>query len=308
VTLSGLPGTKPRPIAGLGEIGGSCPAFAASPCKLSIHCPNGHTRCAAEEAKPERGNEGLYREGALYYRVLRKVDGRTRGGRYEKKPGNLFVKRGPYAGELSTLIQYWYFYRYDEWEATTFAGQLVQRHEADWEAVTLGLSNTKPLFVAYSAHCGGTWRAWNEIEVSTKLRGRRIHPLVAVAQGSHANYPEADQKRSPDPLGCATKSLSGTSTALGFASSIRDKTEYGWEWYPAADGWVEAGAEAPPMNFQGTWGEDESTELVNFKHNHVADGKAPLTPSLQPLWQRPVNFIFCERYTAPEWYDGCEKE
>jgi hypothetical protein len=308
VTLNGLPGTDPRPIAGLGEVGSSCPAFAASPCKLSIHCPNGHKRCAAGESRPERGNEGLYREGAVYYRVLRKVDGRTRGGPHEKKPGNLFVDRGPYADELSTLVQYWYFYRYDEWEATTFAGQLVQRHEADWEAVTLGLSSAKPLFVAYSAHCGGTWKAWNEIEVSTKLPGSRTHPLVAVAQGSHANYPKADQQRSPDPLGCATQSLRGTSTALTFASSIRDKTEYGWEWYPAADGWIEAGAEAPPMNFQGNWGENESTELVNFKHNHIAGGKAPLTPSLQPLWERPVNFIFCERYTAPKWFSGCERE
>lgn len=308
VTLNGLPGTDPRPIAGLSEVGSSCPAFAASPCKLSIHCPNGHMRCAAGESRPERGNEGLYREGAVYYRVLKKVDGRTRGGPHEKKPGNLFVDRGPYAGELSTLVQYWYFYRYDEWEATLFAGQLVQRHEADWEAVTLGLSSEKPLFAAYSAHCGGTWKAWNEIEVSTKLPGPRIHPLVAIAQGSHANYPKADQRRSPDPVGCATKSLSGTSTALTFASNIRDKTEYGWEWYPASDGWLEAGAEAPPMSFQGNWGENESTELVNFKHNHLASGKAPLTPSLQPLWERPVNFIFCERYTAPKWYNGCGRE
>ena len=306
VTLNGLPGTDPRPIAGLGEVGSSCPAFAASPCKLSIHCPNGHMRCAAGESRPERGNEGLYREGAVYYRVLRKVDGRTRGGPHEKKPGNLFVDRGPYADELSTLVQYWYFYRYDEWEATTFAGQLVQRHEADWEAVTLGLLTGNP-------YCRLLRPLWWDLEGMARNRGldQAARPADTSARRRRPGFARELSEGRPEAL----------TGPVGLRNQITERDQYGSHLrlqHPrqdrirvgvgtAADGRIEAGAEAPPMNFQGNWGENESTELVNFKHNHIADGKAPLTPSLQPLWQRPVNFIFCERYTAPKWYDGCER-
>jgi hypothetical protein len=33
--------------------------------------------------------------------------------------------------------------------APVLGGRIVQRHEGDWEAVTVGLSDAKPLFVAF---------------------------------------------------------------------------------------------------------------------------------------------------------------
>ena len=45
----------------------------------------------------------------------------------------------------STLIQYWYFYRYDEWSTPVLGGRLLQRHEGDWEAVMVGLSDTQQI-------------------------------------------------------------------------------------------------------------------------------------------------------------------
>jgi hypothetical protein len=207
------------------------------------------------------------------------------------------------------LLQYWYFYRYDESESTVFAGQLVQKHEGDWEVVTIGLSDEKPLFVAYSAHCAGTWRYWREIEVSDQLPRPWTHPLVAVAEGSHANYPKADQKRSPDWAHCAHKLPAGTSTAIDYASNIRDRTEYGWLWYPAADGWREANVLALPMSFPGTWGKEDTTTLVNFKENLLNDppGPGPASPPLQASWRKPVPLIFCEGYTGPKTYHGCNE-
>lgn len=290
-TLSGPPGTDParKSIEGLP----SCPEFGQSHCyQLSIECGRkdnelclGHNR---EEGR-------LYRDGAVYVRVLRK------GRRGRAEPRGAFVKRGPFRHRLETLIQYWYFYPYNEWRAPVFAGLLVQRHEADWEAVTIGLDRRRrPLFIADSAHCAGSWRPWQEVEASTRLAGPRTHPLVAVAEGSHANYVNAGEKRAPDWASCAG-APAGVTTALSYASNLRDRTGYGWFWFPPADGWISVGADRPPMNFPGRWGAPGGIVLRNLKANPLVDSEAaPATPSLQPLWRAPVETIFCGTYTPEE--------
>lgn len=311
VTESGPPGTPSRHVTSLDQLERTCPDLVATPCyKLDSHCASGEGGCA--QGKPWKGKRDtnhLYREGALYFRVLHKGEARGRGKIGARTP-NAFVDRGPFH-DLSILVQYWYFYRYDEWKTSAFAGQLVQRHQGDWEAVTIGFSNERPLFVAYSAHCAGTWRYWKEIEVSNKLLRPWTHPLVAVAEGSHANYPKADQKRSPDWASCSRTLPARTSTAISYASNIRDKTEYGWEWYPPAPpahGWLEADTSKPPMSFPGTWGIDDTTTFENFKSNQLGHGVGPRSPSQQPLWEKPVLKIFCEDYTGPSGYNGCEGE
>ena len=289
-TLRGpLSGTLPPGIPWQRKLDRSCPRLANSPCyTLTIDCPDGHESCGEGEARPDRSDDRLYREGAVYARVLHRPP-----------------TAGPYAASLSTLLQYWYFYRYDEWEAQVFAGQLVQRHEGDWEAVTVGLSEREPLFVAYSAHCAGSWEPWEAVELSDKFP-EPTHPLVAVAQGSHANYARADQKRSPDWAHCQGVPA-GTTTLLGYASNIRDKTEYGWQWYPAEDGLKLVGANRAPMSFPGYWGAEDTTSLVSFfKTDSLGKpGPGPRTPSQQGLWQRPLQTIFCGRYTGPKEGEGC---
>lgn len=286
----------------------SCPRLASAPCyRLSIRCRSGKKECAEPTPHEDRNNEGLYREGDVYVRVERRsveekeerrreTEGLRRSNRW---PPRVFVGEGPYAKSLTILLQYWYFYRYDEWEAHAFAGQLVQRHEGDWEAVTIGLSNHEPLFVGYSAHCAGTWVQWNEVELSDKLP-EPTHPLVAVAEGSHANYPQATQKRSPDWAHCQG-APAGTTTLLSYASNIRDKTEYGWQWYPSEGGWLPADHRTFPMSFPGYWGANESTTLYGFfKESKLGEGHGPETPSEQPLWRSPVTKIFCGNYSGPQ--------
>jgi hypothetical protein len=307
-----LSGPMPRPLSKAAsaeeKLTTSCPRLASTPCfRLSIHCPKGEADCNGHEEHPDRRDGSLYREGDVYVRVVRrgaeeKLEDRrnierVRGS--DRWPAKVFREEGPYAKELSILLQYWYFYRYDEWETHVFVGKLVQRHEGDWEAVTIGLSDAKPLFIAYSAHCAGTWVPWEEAEIS-ELPGGRTHPLVAVAEGSHANYPHADQKRSPDWAGCQG-APAGTTTLLSYASNIRDKTEYGWDWYPAEDGiHVVSEAEAP-MTFPGYWGASESTALYGFfKTTKLGEGHGPETPSEQPLWRTPVTKIFCGNYSQPQ--------
>ncbi len=289
-TLSGPPGT-PRHVGTAAELPDSCPEFGVSRCyTLSVECEDGDPKCAGYSPEHSRGAAQLYSDGAAYVRVL------ERGNVPGFEPRGSFAGGGPFDERLGTLIQYWYFYYYDEWRAPVFAGLLTQRHEGDWEAVTIGLDRKRrPLFAADSAHCAGSWRPWNDIEASTLPQGPRTHPLVAVAEGSHANYPAAAQKRSPDWARCAG-APAGVTTAISFASNIRDKTEYGWPWYPAR--LIPVDARTPPMSFPGTWGADDRTTLRNFRTNPLGKpGLGPKTPTLQALWQEPVRTIFCGRYT-----------
>lgn len=307
--LSGpLPKPPPAGQSAAEKLDVSCPRLSSAPCfRLSIRCPAGNRACAEPNPHHGRSDEGLYREGAVYVRVARRgaeeqLEERRNTEdvrRSDRWPPKLFRGEGPYAKRLSILLQYWYFYRYDEWETHVFAGKLVQRHEGDWEAVTVGLSEAEPLFVAYSAHCAGTWVPWEEAELSDRL-GSRTHPLVAVAEGSHANYPRADQKRSPDWAGCQG-APAGTTTLLSYASNIRDKTEYGWEWYPAEGGIHLVSESEAPMSFPGYWGASEGTTLYGFfKATELGRGHGPETPSEQPLWRTPVTKIFCGNYSQPK--------
>lgn len=294
-TLTGPPGTKPRKVESLAGL--RCAEFGHSSCyRLSIECDGGkrlgRTGAARELCEGTAREEGrLYRSGAVYVRVLEK------GKVPEGEPRGAFAAVGPYADRLRTLVQYWYFYPYNEWRAPLFAGLLRQVHESDWEGVTIGFDgDDRPLFVGYSAHCGGSWRPWRDVEATTRLPGPRTHPLVAVALGSHANYPLASEERSPDWASCSKKLPSGTATALSYASNIRDRTEYGWLWYPSPRGWREARAGEPPMSFPGYWGADGEILLRNFQAHLLATEAAPKTPSLQSAWREPVRTIFCGSY------------
>jgi hypothetical protein len=276
------PGGRSSRPGSLDELPTSCPRLSSTPCyRLTIDCPDEDAPCAGGK---DRGS-GRHRDGAAYYRVIRR----------SKTPG-VFEKVGPYSSKLSILIQYWLFYRYDIWRTQVLAGELTQRHEGDWEAVMVGLSDDDPLFVAYSAHCGGSWRGWKGVDVAATQRPW-THPLVAVAEGSQANYPKADQRRAPDWAACAGVPP-GSAALVSYAGNVRDRTDYAWEWYP--EELIRADARRPPMSFPGTWGANDRTALENFRTQRLGkEGKGPRTPSLQPLWQRPVRTVFCDSHWEP---------
>jgi hypothetical protein len=72
-------------------------------------------------------------------------------------------------------VQYWMYYPFND-------GPL-NRHEGDWEMVTVLVdSGEDPVSVGYSQHYGGENAEWSAVEVSGD------HPKVYVALGSHANY------------------------------------------------------------------------------------------------------------------------
>jgi hypothetical protein len=71
-------------------------------------------------------------------------------------------------------IEYWFMYLYNDF---------YDKHEADWEGVTIFLRGTSPLGVSYSAHQGRRWSRW-----ASQSAQNGTHPIVYVAHGSHANY------------------------------------------------------------------------------------------------------------------------
>ncbi|MDQ3742674.1 MAG: hypothetical protein M3389_17240 [Actinomycetota bacterium] len=248
-----------------------CPDDRPEPC-YALHCPARTDPCAGtDDTLAER--RGRSHDGYVYVRLT---------------PTNDPVP--PYGARVERLLQYWYFYPYDEWRAPILGGRLVQRHAADWENVTVGLGKDRPLFVAFSQHCGGRWAPWEDVIVAADPRPR-THPLVGVAVGSHANYQRAGAAQPPDWSTC--QGLPGESVALlTHAWNIRDRTGTDWELLPRA--WERVTASDWPMRYHGTWAHEDVTELKGLATKVLGRGAGPRSPSRQPLWTRPMRRIFCE--------------
>ena len=100
-------------------------------------------------------------------------------------PAAVYARTVHEHGEI--VLQYWQFYYYNHW---------WNKHEADWEVVMVfcdaSTDPPAPRRVAYSSHLGGRWREWSEVE---PVDGRKQHPRVYVARGSHAQYFAAAEGR-----------------------------------------------------------------------------------------------------------------
>ena len=89
-------------------------------------------------------------------------------------------------------LQYWFFYPYNDW-ASGFNG--FNDHEGDWEGFHLffKLDGRRPVeppaYVCYLGHYSRITKPWDHPEVEKV----GTHPVVYVAAGSHASYPEARQ-------------------------------------------------------------------------------------------------------------------
>lgn len=259
-----------------------------------LSCAKGDGACAGEQGGIDPDHT------AVYARVARK----------EREP-RTFRGVTPFDGEspVTIVVQYWLFYPHNRWRAVTPVGYLVQEHEGDWEAITLGFADDRPLFAAYSSHCGGKWYRWDDIEVEAAeydgsppwrvIEGAEtgLHPLVAVATGSHANYLGAWRGRPPDWGTC--RGVPGSAIgALSYASNVRDRTGRDRTIYPAFVKLVGAGH--PAMAFAGRWGLSEVTSIEALRKKRIAKpGKGPESPSFKALWRRPLVTIFCTRYWSP---------
>jgi Vacuolar protein sorting-associated protein 62 len=95
----------------------------------------------------------------------------------EARPVVYWNAVGDPSGDLA--LQYWLLYFYN--------GHKVNRHEGDWEQVTLHLDdNLVPVKLGYSSHHSGEREDW--VDLVEGLNRVGDHPVVYVALGSHANY------------------------------------------------------------------------------------------------------------------------
>jgi hypothetical protein len=209
-------------------------------------------------------------------------------------------------------VQYWLYSLVDDWRSTPRAVPVPgtggvrlpgihQTHEGDWEAITVGLSASRPLFVDWSAHCAGEWRPFAGATLLAEPGGERTHPVSWVALGSHANLPASVTARPRwwrcDPRVATfvhqrVESVIGPVAVAALGSRLDD-----------ALGIVDrAGTGAPqafplalvnrltwPMTFPGIWGARERIEVGPAGR---ALGWSPPTPPLQPLWRNPLATIF----------------
>jgi hypothetical protein len=151
-----------------------------------------------------------------------------------------------------TVLQYWFWY-YDNPKTFLSFGE----HEGDWEMIQLELSVSETLLAAtYSQHNSGEYCTSNDVELNADG-----HPVVYIAEGSHASYFWAGDHRI-------------------IVTGFPDQWDY-------ADGFGESvlpsviDVTAPPawMDWPGRFGDTNGVS-----------GASPQGPSQQEKWDDPLTF------------------
>jgi hypothetical protein len=238
--------------------------------------------------------------GGTVYPILRKVSP---------------ITGSPVADNTHWVIEYWLFYPFDRWAVPHSAfGSLRQSHEGDWEVVVVGLdARYSPLFVAYSAHCGGVWRPWDTAPVvslpedtppplvtltSPRPRAWTVtvgpdghHPLVVVARGSHANYASTGS-REPDWGSCELGPRASNALRLAsFAGSVTEQTpRFGVIQVPAV---ARSRVAQRIARLPWWWGPGEEITLSGLliSSSHHGPG-SPSFAQEHRVWDDPLGVIF----------------
>ncbi len=187
-----------------------------------------------------------------------------------------------------TVLEYWYFY-YDDFYSYDYPPDDLfwQAHEADWEVVSVVLDRRTqhPLYAAYSQHCTGERRAWDDVERSGS------HPVDHVAIGSHANLFEAGSH--PVATQCIPPAALQILAANGLPAPV-DRSGAGQSFGPGSVAGVDAtairrvGSRRPAwIRFAGTWGEDQVFHAPP-PIGTQAFQTSPMSPPYQQVWRLPL--------------------
>jgi hypothetical protein len=196
-------------------------------------------------------------------------------GRIDRKPNK-------------TVLEYWYFY-YDDFYSYDYPPDDLfwQAHEGDWEVVSVVLDRgtQQPLYAAYSQHCTGERRAWDDVERSGN------HPVDHVAIGSHANLFKAGSH--PVATQCIPPAALQILEANGLPAPV-DRSGAGQSFGPASVAGVNptairtVGPRRPAwIRFMGTWGEDQVFHAPPPIGTQVFLS-SPISPPYQQLWKVPL--------------------
>lgn len=192
----------------------------------------------------------------------------------------------------ATLLQYWYF-SYDDLYSYNYPPDDVfwQTHEGDWELVDVLVRHGRAVTVGYSQHCTGERRPWADVE---RWQGTN-HPVVYVANGSHANLFAAGEH--PIAQQCIPQQAIDLLHQLGLPLPNDHAHPGGVVYGPrglagvTATGVVPVSCQAPRwIRFAGTWGE---LQLFHAPPpiGTVADDFSPASPSRQDSWQHPFQTL-----------------
>ena len=290
---------RPAPLSpALMPVGASC--SGGLPCAYAVRLGCGlsaSSPCPAPTDAPR----------LIYARVVRRHPARGMPPGWLAHPD----ARMPYPG-LEIVVQYWLYSLVDDWHSTPRSVAIPgagtvrlpginQHHEGDWEAVTVGASADRPLFVDWSAHCSGEWRPFAGATLAVGAGGERTHPVSWVALGSHANLaaPAARARAGGTATRASRRSCTSAVQALigpvavaalgsrlDEALGILDRAGSG---APQAFPLTLVNRTTWPMTFPGIWG---GRERIDVGPAGRMLGWSPPTPTLQPLWRDPLATIF----------------
>jgi hypothetical protein len=268
----------------------ACRMATTRRCQVTLRCRDDSARCA--KARPG--------QSVVYAHI---IDNPLALDDY--RPSRSLV------GRVRRVIEYWVFYRYDAWKG--WGGLFHQWHESDWEAVTVGLGKSEPLFVAFSSHCGGNWRPWGRglggMGGNRRPDGRLValpghprgyHPMAFVADGTHATYPD-DSPRQPDWDSCARRiPLLFHVATFGptYGAGIRERLDQAGDtenFYGPTPIRADVGGPSV-MRFHGSWAVEDHQHMISGD----VRGGGPPSPPLQRLWTHPLSTIFCSDYWRPK--------
>ncbi|MEA1993581.1 MAG: Ig-like domain-containing protein, partial [Euryarchaeota archaeon] len=167
------------------------------------------------------------------------------------------------------VAQYWFHYIFnDHWN----------NHEGEWEMIEVLIdcnkflqngTDTIPEGAAYSRHLGGEYREWNDVEVRDTT-----HPVVYVAEGSHAAYFDE-----------GLFGRSGISDIVGGSGEPEEPTS------------ITTIENDPWLKFGGNWGYGATGSWPLWRD----DGpKGPKHNSGGEKWYHPVEWAFDHQDNPPD--------
>jgi hypothetical protein len=155
-----------------------------------------------------------------------------------------------YGRVAGSWLQYWLFYP----QNTQDRGVLrTGRHAGDWEMVQLRLDGGRPVEAVYAQHSGAERCGWADVRLDSG------HPVVFVANGSHASYfvPGTRDRMWPDPNDEADGAGALVRPPLVWITAESPEwIRFAGPWGGARAGWVPGEESSPPgpaFQPQGRW-------------------------------------------------------
>jgi hypothetical protein len=155
-----------------------------------------------------------------------------------------------YGRAAGPWLQYWLFYAQNAQDRGVLR---TGRHAGDWEMVQVRLDGGRPVEAVYAQHSGAERCGWSDVQVDAG------HPVVFVANGSHASYfvPGVRDRFWPDPNDEADGQGTLVRAPLVWITARSPEwIRFPGPWGGARAGWVPGEESSPPgpaFQPQGRW-------------------------------------------------------